>query len=345
MKMFDLKRVVLALSTPEVNSLLGYIELYRGKTLLVKKLKKLDELENIALRSGVMASCTLGNVFISEAQEKDLFERGKTPTTFQEHMVFGYREAVKLIDKVYKYQPFDLSFISTLHYYMYKDFNPEFGGKFKDTQNYIQESLPDGSYNTIFVPVAPEQVVTLLDNLIYQFNMCALDEQCNKLVLITSFMLDFICIHPYNHGNGRLSRLLFHFLLKKYGYDIDDYFSLAYLLNQKIGGYIDSFAASTDKWSDSENDYTQYVTFLLKIILEGYRKLDYIIEINNLDANSEEKVRRIVVDSATPISKVVIRNVLYATSAATIEKTLAKLVKENQIQLITKGRYSKYFRV
>ena len=86
-------------------------------------------------------------------------------------------------------------------------------------------------------------------------------------------------------------------------------------------------------------------SFLLKIILEGYHKLDYIIEINNIDGTAEEKVLRIVLDSSTPISKNVIQNVLYAASGATIEKALAKLVKENRIQLITKGRYSKYFRV
>jgi len=345
MKMFDLKRVVLGLSKPEINSLVNPIEMYRGKTLYVEKLKKLEKLEDIAHRSGVIASCALGNVFISEAQEKDLFERKKIPVSFQEHMVKGYAEASKLIDKVYKYQPFDRSFISTLHYYMYKDYNPEFGGKFKDTQNYIQEILSDGTYRTLFVPAAPQEVVALLDNLIYQFNECVVDEQCNKLVLICCFLLDFMCIHPYNHGNGRLSRLIFHFLLKKYGYDIDNYFSLSYLIRQKIGGYIDAFGTSCDGWSENENDYTQYVTFLLKIILEGYHKLDYIIEINNLNVTAEEKVLRIVVDSSTPINKSVVQNVLYGASSATIEKALAKLVRENRIQLITKGRYSKYFRV
>lgn len=345
MKMFDLQRVVLGLSKPEINSLVNPIEMYRGKTLAVEKLKKREKLEDIAHQSGVIASCALGNVFISESQEKDLFERKQEPNSFQEHMVKGYAEALDLIDEVYTYQPFDRSFISTLHYYMYKDYNPEFGGKYKDTQNYIQEILSDGTYRTIFVPAAPEEVLALLDNLIYQFNICAADEQCNKLVLISCFLLDFMCIHPYNHGNGRLSRLLLHFLLRKYGYSVDNYFSLSYLIRQKIGGYIDAFAESCDGWADNENDYTQYVTFLLKIILEGYHKLDYIIEIADIDGTAEEKTLRVVQDSSTPISKTVVQNVLYATSEATIEKALAKLVKENRIQLITKGRYSKYFRV
>jgi Fic family protein len=154
-----------------------------------------------------------------------------------------------------------------------------------------------------------------------------------------------MCIHPYNHGNGRLSRLLLYFLLKKYGYNIDSYFSLSYLVRQKIGGYIDAFASSCDRWSENENDYSQYVIFLLKIVLEGYHKLDYIIETNSINGTAEEKVLRIVVDSSTPISKSVIQNVLYGASGATIEKALAKLVRDNRIQLITKGRYSKYFRV
>lgn len=345
MKMFDLKRTVLGLSKPDINSLVNPIEMYRGKTLSVERLKKLEKLQNIAYRSGVIASCALGNVFISEVQEKELFEKNKVPVTFQEHMVKGYAQAIDLIDDVYKYQPFDRSFISTLHYYMYKDYNPEFGGKFKDTQNYIQEILSDGTYRTLFVPAAPEEVIQLLDNLIYQFNICAADEQCNKLVLICCFLLDFMCIHPYNHGNGRLSRLLLYFLLKKYGYNIDSYFSLSYLVRQKIGGYIDAFASSCDRWSENENDYSQYVIFLLKIVLEGYHKLDYIIETNSINGTAEEKVLRIVLDSSTPISKSVIQNVLYGASGATIEKALAKLVRDNRIQLITKGRYSKYFRV
>ena len=345
MRMFDLKGVVLSLSTPAINSLLNSIELYKGKTLGVTKLKKVEDLKKIARRSGVLASCTLGNVFISEKEEADLFEKKKPALTFQQHIVKGYDEALNLIDEVYKYQPFDRSFVSTLHYYMYKDYNPEFGGKFKDTQNYIQEIMPDGSYRTIFVPSAPEEVVPLLDNLLYQFNLCAADEEINKLVLIAAFILDFMCIHPYNHGNGRLSRLVLHFLLKKFGYDIDDHFAVSYEIKTRINQYIDAFEASTQGWEDNENDYTQYVTFLLRAILEAYRKLDYIMEISQLDGTSDDKVLKVVVDSSTPISKQVIQNVLYSTSPATIEKALSKLLKEGKIQIIARGRYAKYFRV
>lgn len=344
MRMFDLKGTVLSLSTPSIVSLLNSIELYKGRTYGVTKLKKLDNLKMIARRSGVVASCTLGNIFISEKEEGDILNKRKPAATFQQHIVKGYDEALDLIENVYRYQPFDRSFISTLHYYMYKDYNPEFGGKFKDTQNYIQEVKPDGSLLTIFVPSAPEEVVPLLENLIYQFNQCAADEEVNKLLLIATFILDFMCIHPYNHGNGRLSRLILNFLLKKYGYDIDDHFSISYQIKTRMDEYIDAFTASSKGWEDNTNEYDQYVTFVLRAILEAYRKLDYIMQISDMDSTSEEKVYKVILDSATPISKQVVLNVLYSTSSATIEKALSKLLKEGKIQIITRGRYAKYFR-
>ena len=343
--MFDLKGTVFALNKPSIVSLLNSIELYKGKTLPINKVKKVDDLKSVARRSGVMESNAIGNVFITEDRERAIFKKGAQPQSLQEHMICGYSNALDLINEVYKFQTLDRSFLSTLHYYIYKDYNPDFGGRFKDSQNYIQEAMPDGSFRTIFVSAAPEEVLPLLENLIYQFNLCAADEECNKLLLIAAFMLYFMSIHPYNHGNGRLSRLVLHFLLKKYGYDVDDYFAIPYLMRQHLGEYIDSFEASSQGWHDNENDYEPYVTFVLKRVLEAYRKLDYIMEVNALDCTCEEKVLKVVVDSATPISKTVILRVLYATSKTTIEKALAKLLKDGRIQLITKGRYSKYFRV
>ncbi len=345
MKMFDLKGVVESLNSPNINSLLKSIEMYKGKTLRVSKLKKLDKMLAFARKKSVIDSCFIGNVFLTEQREKDLFEKGKPAETFHEHMILGYNEALDLINEVYSYQPFDRSFICTLHYYMYKDYNPEFGGKFKDTQNYIQEVMPDGSLRTVFVPAAPEETVILLENLLYQFNTLAADEQVDKLILTIVFLLDLICIHPFNHGNGRLSRLVLHFLLKKFGYGIDDYFAISYIIKHKIGDYIDALTKSTEGWFEGENDYTSYVEFMLKSILEAYRKLDYIMEVNDIEGTCEEKTLKIVLDSATPITKNVVESVLYNTSGATIEKALAKLVREGKIQLITKGRYSKYFRM
>ena len=343
--MFDLKGTVLGLNKPNIVSLLNSIELYKGKTLPVKKAKKLDMLKAMARRSDATMSNQIGNVYISDERESAIFTKDAQPKTFEEYMVKGYSNALDLIEEVYKYQTLDRAFVSTLHHYIYRDYNPDFGGRYKDSINYIQESLPDGSFRTIFVTAAPERVVQLLDNLIYQFNMCAQDEEVNKLLLISAFILDFMCIHPYNHGNGRVSRLLLNFLCKKYGYDVGDYFSIPYLMKQHLGEYIDAFKSSSEGWFEDENNYEAFVEFMLKRILEAYRKLDYMLEVNGEDNSAQDKVLKVVQDSATPISKTVVLRVLYSLAKVTVEKALTKLVDEGKIQLITKGRYSKYFRV
>ena len=345
MKMFDLKGAVVGLNKPNIVSLLNSIELYKGKTLPVKKAKKLDMLKAMARRSDATMSNQIGNVYISDERESAIFTKDAQPKTFEEYMVKGYSNALDLIEEVYKYQTLDRAFVSTLHHYIYRDYNPDFGGRYKDSINYIQESLPDGSFRTIFVTAAPERVVQLLDNLIYQFNMCAQDEEVNKLVLISVFILDFMCIHPYNHGNGRVSRLLLNYLCKKYGYDVGDYFSIPYLMKQHLGEYIDAFKSSSEGWFEDENNYEAFVEFMLKRILEAYRKLDYMLEVNSEDNSATDKVLKVVQDSATPISKTVVLRVLYSLGKVTVEKALTKLVDEGKIQLITKGRYSKYFRV
>ena len=346
MRMFDLQGTVNNLLTnPNIISLLNSIELYKGKTTSVNKLKKVEKLTELAFISGTEASCAMGSVFIGDDRMKALLVKGQSPSTYQEYVFNGYFKALKLIDECYKYQPFDRSFISTLHYYLYKDYNPEMGGQYKDSLNYIQERMTDGTMRTIFVAAEPSAVPALLDNLVYQYNLAAQNEETNKLVLILTFLFDFLCIHPFNRANGRVSRLILNFLMKKYGYVIGNYFSIPYIMRQRFSDYIDAFEASSQGWQENENDYTQYVTYMLKCILEAYRKLDYIMEVNTDNGKTIDKVYKVIYDSATPINKRVIENVLYATSSATIEKALADLVKENRVQLIAKGRYSKYFRL
>ncbi|NLB48318.1 MAG: Fic family protein [Erysipelotrichia bacterium] len=346
MRIFDLQGTVNnLLSNPNIISLLNSIELYKGKTILAHKLKKVDKLTKLAFISATEASNAMGSIFIGDDRMKAIFEKEQSPRTLQEYLFQGYYKALQLIDGSYKYQPFDRSFISTLHYYLYKDYNPEIGGKYKDSVNFIQERMPNGTFRTIFVTAEPSEVPALLDNLVYQFNLVSQNEENNKLILILSFLLDFTCIHPFNHANGRVARLLLSFLMKKFGYDISNYFSVSYIIRQRISDYIDNFEASSKGWRENENDYTQYVTYMLKCILEAYRKLDYIMEVNSANGITIDKVYKIVFDSATPINKRVIENVLYGVSSVTIEKALATLVRDGKIQLIAKGRYSKYFRL
>lgn len=342
MRIFNLHDVVLGLPEERLGGYLGAIESLREKTADANKMANVGLLRAIARQSGAVASCACGNVFISNRQEEDLFEKGKEPSTFQTYTVMGYAKALDAIEATDLSTELSVSFISNLHYLMYEDYNPDFGGKLKDQQNYIQEGRRDGSFRKVFVPVSPEETYPMLDNLIYQFNLCAKDEEVNKLELICIFLLHFIAIHPYNHGNGRLSRLLLHFLLKKFGYDVDSYYSIAYLLDKQVGSYLDAFMNSTDRWNDGENDPLPFVSFLLKTIRDAYAHLDYIMEINKAQGKLEDKVFRIIYDASTPISFKVIASCLYDTPKADLEKTINELIRGNRIHLIERGYETRY---
>ena len=339
MKMFHLRGTAQSLNIPGVVSLLNEVELLKGKTARIAGMDKVDFLKEIAKQSGTLASNAIGNVYVAEEREKPLFVRGEAPKTPQESWVMGYKRALDYINEVYATQELDASFITTLHYYIYEQQNPDFAGKYKDTQNYIQEADGEGGFRTIFVSAAPEEVVPLLDNLVYQFNECAKDESVNKLVLTAAFMLDFMCIHPYNHGNGRVSRLLLHFLLKKFGYDVDDYFDLPYLMKKRLGEYIDAFKASAEGWYEDENKYDEFVLFILSVIAEAYRKVDYIIEINSSKLTTKEKVYKIIADSATPISRAMICRILFPLRKAAIVDSINKLLSDGSIQPVRSSHF------
>lgn len=344
MKLFNLKAETQKLNSPQIISLLQAIELYKGKTFSIPKMSKLNRLHAQSKRRSITSSNAIENISVSKLREEELLKKGLDPQTHDDFMLLGYNKSLELVYQVYKYQPLDVSFVLTLHQYLYRGWNPAFGGKFKDSQNYIQEIASDGTRKTVFVPPSPFETPMLTDNLISLFNECMKDPEVNRLLLIFVFILDFLCIHPFNDGNGRTSRLLSSFLLMKIGYDIDLFYSLSYLILNHIDEYYDALGESDKGWHEGTNDYSYFVVFMLKIMLEGYQKLDYLMECNSLVGNAEDKVLKVIVDSATPISKQDIEEILFSLSRFTIEKALGSLVG-TKIQIVTKGRYSRYFRL
>lgn len=342
MRIFNIKDVVLNLPQEKLGLTVAAIKRHEAAVEKAGALPNVEKMRNIARRSGAVNSCALGNVFLSEDEEIELFEKGAEPHNFAQRIVKGYCDALDLIDQVYDQTELSISFISTLHYLMYKPENPAIGGKFKDTQNYIQERMADGSYQPVFTPAPPEEAYALLDSLVYQFNECAKDPEVDKLLLIAVFMCDFLCIHPYNHGNGRVSRLLLHFLLKKYGFLIDDYFAVSYILDRQVADYLASFKLSGVNWREGTNDYLPYVHFLLRMVHAAYRRLDYIVGFANSQESLEQKVYRVIKESAGAIGYGVLESVLFAESREDIKKTAEKLLDEGRIVRASRGREIKF---
>lgn len=342
MRIFNVKDVVLNLPQEKLGLTVAAIKRHEAAVEKAGVLPHVEKLRNIARRSGAVNSCALGNVFLSDEEEIELFEKGEEPHNFAQRIVKGYCDALDLIDQVYDQTELSISFISTLHYLMYKPENPAIGGKFKDTQNYIQERMADGSYQPVFTPAPPEEAYALLDSLVYQFNECAKDPEVDKLLLIAVFMCDFLCIHPYNHGNGRVSRLVLHFLLKKYGYYVDDYFAVPYILDRQVADYLASFKQSGINWREGNNDYLPYVHFLLRMVHAAYRRLDYIVALSASKESLEEKAYRVIKESAGPIGYGVLQSVLFDFDRAEIRKACESLLEAGKIVRASRGHEIKY---
>lgn len=346
MKFINLKEQILKLNKPSIIAMLQAIEVNHGKTFTLPKKLKINRLHDLNKRRSVTSSNEIEGIKISKAREEDILLNKINPETKEEFMLYGYNKALENVFEVYKYQSLSESYIKDLHYFLYSSITPDFGGKYKVEQNYIREYDKKGNLiRTVFIPSKPSEVNDLMGNLVYQFNEYLKDPEHNTLLAIFVFILDFLCIHPFYDGNGRVSRLLTTFLLMKYGYDLDQYYSLSYVILNNIDEYYSSLEKSSIGWHEEKNNYEYFVHFMLNCLKEGYQKLAYIFEANSLPFHSNDKVLKVVNDSKTPITKAEIEEILIDLSRSTIEKSLFELVKKKQIQMVQSGKYTKYYKI
>lgn len=346
MKFINLKEQILKLNNPFIISMLQAVEVNRGKTFNLPAKIKLNRLHDFNKRRSVTSSNEIEGIKVSKQREEDILLKHMDPETKEDYFLLGYNKALENIFKVYKYQSLSESYIKDLHYFLYESLTPDFGGKYKTEQNYIREFDKDEKLiRTVFIPSKPQDVENLMGNLVYQFNECANDVECNTLLAIFVFILDFLCIHPFYDGNGRVSRLLTTFLLLKYGYELDQYYSLSYVILNNVEKYYETLEKSTIGWHESKNDYGFFVHFMLNCLKDGYSKLAYILEVNSMAGFSNDKVLRVINDSKAPISKVDIEEILINLTRTTIEKSLNELLNQSQIQMIQSGKYAKYYKI
>lgn len=345
MKILDLENQVKKLSKDaSLLEVISRIEFYRGATYSLPKRIKLNRLHDISKRRSVTSSNEIEGIKVSKKDENKIFVDKFEPDTIEEKQLLGYNDALENIFKQYKYHELDSSFISHLHQMVWGRVSSEYGGRYKDHQNYIREYYSDGTSRTIFIPVKPVDTPQIMDNLIYQFNLCVNKPTVNKLLLLCVFIVDFLCIHPFGDGNGRVSRLLATFLLLKNNYELDYYYSTSYLILKKLDEYYDALEKSSIGWYEDENNYSWFASYLLNVILDGYKKLNYILSVNNEKLLLIDKVKKIVYESNEPISKAEIEEVLFINKRDSIEEALGKLIKDNTIKLIQRGKYSLYYR-
>lgn len=326
-------------------SLISKIHEYKGKQDYLLEIEKdtLETLLKVAKIQSTSSSNKIEGIYTTDKRIKEIVVQKLEPKNRNEEEIAGYRDVLSLIHENYDFIDISKNTILQLHRDLYKYTGYNYGGNFKNSQNYIEEVNEQGEKKIRFTPLSPVETPIAVEELCKNYNELVNSESCDLLVLIPIFILDFVSIHPFNDGNGRMSRLLTLLLLYKAGYFVGKYISIEKIIEDTKESYYETLQKSSINWHNNENDYSYFVEYYLGIILNAYREFDLRINIvDNKKITSYDKIINIFKDNIIPIDKAFIMNKCPALSETTIERILNRLLKEDKIIKISGGRYTKY---
>lgn len=260
----------------DILNLVAKIHEYKGRQDMYVRQKpvELDRLVEIAKIQSTEASNKIEGIVTTGTRMKQLFEEKATPRNRDEDEIMGYRDVLNTIHESNAYIPIRPSYILQLHRDLFRRTGSAFGGGFKNVQNYINETRPDGSSFTRFTPVAPFETPMAMDALCEAYEQARAKESIDSLILIPCFIVDFLCIHPFNDGNGRMSRLLTLLLLYKSGYSVGKYISIEKQIEKTKDRYYDVLEMADAGWHEEANDPTPFIRYLLTVILACYTEFE-----------------------------------------------------------------------
>lgn len=306
-------------------------------------IKIFTELEKIAKVQSVKSSNAIEGIITSDKRIEEIVNQSSKPLNHNETEIAGYRDALNDIHLHYENIEFNENTILKLHEIMMSYSGYEYGGKYKTEDNLIIEEDLDGNRKIRFKPISAKETEKAMRQLILAYIEARDNSNINNLLLIPCVILDFLCIHPFKDGNGRMSRLLSLLLLYKAGFDVGKYVSFEEQINNSKGYYYETLKQSSVDWEINENTYIPFIQNFLSTLYMCYKELDKRFSIvNSNKITKKSRIEQTILNSLTPISKSQICNILPDVSPTTIEAVLGKMVKEGQIKKIGNGRNTMY---
>lgn len=344
MRQFEYKESWKRLLTPNIVSLLTSIHEYKGEQNLFieSNSDKLVELLEIAKIQSTEASNKIEGVITTDDRLKKLVMDKTMPKSRSEKEIAGYRDVLNTIHESYEYIPINANYILQLHGDLYKYNGMSFGGKFKSTDNIIAEVDSSGNQKIRFQPIEAWATPEAMLNMCNAYND-ALNNNIDPLILMPMFILDFLCIHPFNDGNGRMSRLLTLLLLYKSGYIVGKYISIEKLIEKSKDTYYEQLQASSYEWHDNKNDYEPFVEYYLGVVIAAYKEFSGRVQtLIESGMNKPERIREVIRKHIGKITKSQIMEKCPDISDTTVQRTLTELLKKNEIIKLSGGRYTSY---
>lgn len=344
MRVYDYSKSWQALLTPDIVAMLTQIHEFRGEQALFIEAKKdiLTQLVEIAKIQSTEASNRIEEIYTSDERLKKLVLDKTNPRTRSEQEIAGYRDVLATIHESYDYIPPNPSVILQLHGNLYKFSGKSIGGSYKNSDNIIEERDEHVISHIRFQPVPAWATSEAMDKLCKAFSEAISKDEADPLLLIPMFILDFLCIHPFNDGNGRMSRLITLLLLYRQGYIVGKYISIEKLIEDSKETYYEALKDSSVGWHENTNDYAPFVRYMLGVILCAYRDFSERVKLLSIGISKPKRIEEIIKGTLGKITKSEIVEKCPNISTITIQRTLKELLDSKKIIKIGGGRYTSY---
>ena len=348
MRNFDYITNPAKLLTPEIVQMVGSIHEHKGKQelFLEANIDELKTLLEVTLIQSTGASNRIEGIFTSDKRLEELVSQKAEPRNRSEQEIAGYREVLATIHESYEYITPKPNIILQLHRDLYSYCQGNIGGTYKNSDNVIAETDAEGHQKARFIPVPAFQTAEAIDELCARFLEAWEANLIDKLILIPMFILDFLCIHPFNDGNGRMSRLLTLLLFYKAGYIVGKYVSMEMLIEKTKETYYEALQASSVGWHEGENSYEPFVKYYLGIMLKAYNEFENRVEhLKYHNLSKPDRIKAVIDNKVGKITKKEIMELCPDISKVTVERTLTDLVKSGYIAKVGAGPSTGYVRI
>ena len=321
-----------------------YKEAGKQEMYLKQKPQELEKLVEIAKIQSTEASNAIEGIVTTNTRIRQLMEEKTTPRNRDEKEIAGYRDVLGIIHESFDAIPITQNYILQLHKILFSHLGNPAAGKTKTVQNYISASFPDGHTETLFIPLAPYETPEALDRICEEYNRVIGNAELEPLIAIPVFIHDFLCIHPFNDGNGRMSRLLTTLLLYRSGFYVGKYISLEAKIAKHKDLYYDALSASQNGWHEGSDDPVPFIKYLLGTILAAYRDFEDRFALVEVKRSALDMVRLATQYKIGRFTKQDIRELCPSISISSIEGALRKMVDNGEIKREGSGKNTFYYR-
>jgi Fic family protein len=345
MKKFDYNSIQNWAFDLETVQLLAKIAEFRGKQELYMKQKpeSLATLEMIARIQSIDASNRIEGIQTTEKRLQALMSAESTPQNRDEAEIAGYRDALALIHDAHADMPLNVNSILGLHNIVYRYEPNNFAGKFKNVDNVITEVRSNGETFVRFQPAPAFLTPQLVEDLVEAYRQVISDGRVDPLLVMPCFVLDFVSIHPFRDGNGRMSRLLTLLLLYEAGYLVGKYVSIEKIIEETKINYYEALRQSSVDWWENKQNYKPFFKYMLQVVFRAYADFESRFGLACEESlTPTERIKLLLQSEVVPMTKKAIRIKLPDISQKTIERTLWGLMSSGEVMKLGQGRSTTY---